>query len=192
MLDVTFDQRVGKDGLDELGGRLTGPSARRKGLLPQRRHRLGRPPGIRVGFAGEGEWKITIDAFRDLGLAFAAAMLMIYVILVAQTNSFVVPDGRDAGDPADGAGRDAGLLAAQPGLSGQTVGGFTADPVFFTATAMIGMIALADRHPTDRPGRLHPPVGGEGPVAVRRHHGEPRRPAPADPPTASAAMLRAS
>ena len=49
------------------------------------------PEGTRVEFAGEGEWKITIDVFRDLGLAFGAAMLMIYVILVAQTNSFVVP-----------------------------------------------------------------------------------------------------
>ena len=43
------------------------------------------PEGTRVEFAGEGEWKITIDVFRDLGLAFGAAMLMIYVILVAQT-----------------------------------------------------------------------------------------------------------
>ena len=49
------------------------------------------PRESRVEFAGEGEWKITIDVFRDLGLAFGAAMLMIYVILVAQTDSFVVP-----------------------------------------------------------------------------------------------------
>ena len=34
---------------------------------------------------------ITLDVFRDLGLAFAAAMVMIYIILVAQTGSFVVP-----------------------------------------------------------------------------------------------------
>ena len=49
------------------------------------------PEGIRVAFAGEGEWKITLDVFRDLGLAFGAAMLMIYVILVMQTGSFLVP-----------------------------------------------------------------------------------------------------
>src|SRR5262249_39874807 len=49
------------------------------------------PAGVRIGFGGEGEWKITLDVFRDLGLAFAAAMLMIYVILVMQTGSFVIP-----------------------------------------------------------------------------------------------------
>ena len=42
-------------------------------------------PGYSVDLAGEGEWKITVDVFRDLGLAFAAALLMIYVLLVAQT-----------------------------------------------------------------------------------------------------------
>ncbi len=31
------------------------------------------PPGTRVDWRGEGEWKITLDVFRDLGLAFAAA-----------------------------------------------------------------------------------------------------------------------
>jgi multidrug efflux pump subunit AcrB len=99
------------------------------------------PGGTRVEFAGEGEWKITIDVFRDLGLAFGAAMLMIYVILVAQTNSFVVPLVVMLAIPLT-------VLGVMPGfwllnrLFGQTVGGF-ADPVFFTATAMIGMIALA-------------------------------------------------
>jgi multidrug efflux pump subunit AcrB len=97
--------------------------------------------GIRVDFAGEGEWKITLDVFRDLGLAFAAAMLMIYVILVAQTGSFVLPLIVMLAIPLT-------VLGVMPGfwllnqLSGQTVGGY-ADPVFFTATAMIGMIALA-------------------------------------------------
>ena len=99
------------------------------------------PEGTRVEFAGEGEWKITIDVFRDLGLAFGAAMLMIYVILVAQTNSFVVPLVVMMAIPLT-------VLGVMPGfwllnrMFGQTVGGY-ADPVFFTATAMIGMIALA-------------------------------------------------
>lgn len=47
--------------------------------------------GMEITFAGEGEWKITLDVFRDLGLAFGAAMLMIYIILVAQMGSFLVP-----------------------------------------------------------------------------------------------------
>ena len=36
---------------------------------------------------GEGEWKITLDVFRDLGLAFGAALLGIYMLLVYQTGS---------------------------------------------------------------------------------------------------------
>lgn len=99
------------------------------------------PNGIRVDFAGEGEWKITLDIFRDLGLAFGAAMLMIYVILVAQTKSFVIPIIVMMAIPLT-------LLGVMPGfyllnqMAGQNVGGYT-DPIYFTATAMIGMIALA-------------------------------------------------
>ena len=40
---------------------------------------------------GEGEWKITVDVFRDLGLAFVAALLAIYVLLVVETRSFAMP-----------------------------------------------------------------------------------------------------
>ncbi len=99
------------------------------------------PEGIRVGFSGEGEWKITLDVFRDLGLAFAAAMVMIYVILVMQTGSFLIPLVVMLAIPLT-------ILGVMPGfwllndLNGQVVGGH-ADPVLFTATAMIGMIALA-------------------------------------------------
>jgi multidrug efflux pump subunit AcrB len=99
------------------------------------------PRGIRVDFAGEGEWKITLDVFRDLGLAFGAAMLMIYVILVAQTGSFVIPIIVMMAIPLT-------VLGVMPGfyllnaVADQNVGGY-ADPIYFTATAMIGMIALA-------------------------------------------------
>ncbi len=99
------------------------------------------PDGVRLEFAGEGEWKITLDVFRDLGLAFAAALLMIYVILVAQTGSFLIPVVVMLAIPLT-------VLGVMPGFyllnvaAGQTVGGY-ADPIYFTATAMIGMIALA-------------------------------------------------
>ncbi len=49
------------------------------------------PHGFTVDFAGEGEWKITLDVFRDLGLAFGAAMIAIYILLVAQMGSFIIP-----------------------------------------------------------------------------------------------------
>ena len=97
--------------------------------------------GIRVRFSGEGEWKITLDVFRDLGLAFGAALVMIYIILVAQTRSFAIPVIVMLAIPLT-------LLGVMPGfwllnaMMSSPVGGYE-DPVFFTATAMIGMIALS-------------------------------------------------
>jgi multidrug efflux pump subunit AcrB len=101
----------------------------------------GVPAGFTVDFAGEGEWKITLDVFRDLGLAFGAAMIAIYVLLVAQTGSFAIPLVVMLAIPLT-------ILGVMPGfwllniLSAQQVGGFL-DAVYFTATGMIGMIALA-------------------------------------------------
>lgn len=99
------------------------------------------PEDIAITFAGEGEWKITLDVFRDLGLAFAAAMLMIYIILVAQTGSFTVPVIVMLAIPLTALGVMPGFYMLSV-LFSQPVGGFP-DPVFFTATAMIGMIALS-------------------------------------------------
>ncbi len=98
------------------------------------------PAGIRTEWAGEGEWDITIRVFRDLGLAFGAAMIGIYILLVIQTGSFVMPLVMMTSIPLTAIGIIPGfwllnLVADVP------VGGF-ATPVFFTATAMIGMIAL--------------------------------------------------
>jgi multidrug efflux pump subunit AcrB len=101
----------------------------------------GLPAGIRIDFAGEGEWKITLDVFRDLGLAFGAAMIGIYVLLVAQTGSFTIPLVVMLAIPLT-------VLGVMPGFwllnatGAQVVGGYL-NPVYFTATGMIGMIALA-------------------------------------------------
>jgi multidrug efflux pump subunit AcrB len=97
--------------------------------------------GTTVVWSGEGEWKITLDVFRDLGLAFAAALVMIYVLLVAQTGSFVIPAVVMLAIPLTMVGIMPGfwLLGA---LTGGSAGQY-ADPAFFTATAMIGMIALS-------------------------------------------------
>jgi multidrug efflux pump subunit AcrB len=48
-------------------------------------------PGYRVNYAGEGEWKITVQVFRDLGIAFAGALIGIYILLVLQTSSYTMP-----------------------------------------------------------------------------------------------------
>lgn len=97
--------------------------------------------GTTVTFAGEGEWKITLDVFRDLGLAFGAAMLMIYIILVAQMGSFLVPIVVMLAIPLTALGVMPGFYLLNAMMS-QSVGGYP-DPVYFTATAMIGMIALS-------------------------------------------------
>lgn len=97
-------------------------------------------PGIFVDWRGEGEWKLTLDVFRDMGLAFAVALAGIYVLLILQTGSMLLPLLIMAAIPLT-------LLGIMPGfwllnlIQTHSVGGF-ANPVFFTATSMIGMIAL--------------------------------------------------
>ncbi|WP_031432875.1 efflux RND transporter permease subunit [Methylomarinum vadi] len=98
------------------------------------------PAGYHAELAGEGEWKITVDVFRDLGLAFGAAMVMIYVLLVGQTGSLGIPLIMMIAIPLT-------VIGIMPGfwfinLFTEPVGDY-ANPVYFTATAMIGMIALA-------------------------------------------------
>jgi multidrug efflux pump subunit AcrB len=99
------------------------------------------PAGTRVVWNGEGEWKITLDVFRDLGLAFAAALVGIYLLLVYQTGSYAMPLILMISIPLT-------LIGIMPGfwllnaLGAGEVAGYP-NPVFLTATAMIGMIALA-------------------------------------------------
>ncbi len=98
------------------------------------------PRGTRVEWAGEGEWQITLEVFRDMGLAFAAAMLGIYLLLVAQTNSFFMPLLVLLAVPLTLIGIVPGFWLMNVFLT-QPIGPYH-NPVFFTATSMIGMIAL--------------------------------------------------
>jgi len=98
------------------------------------------PKGYHAEMAGEGEWKITVDVFRDLGLAFGAALVMIYILLVAQTGSLGIPLIMMIAIPLT-------IIGIMPGfwsinLFTEPVAAY-ANPIYFTATAMIGMIALA-------------------------------------------------
>ena len=103
------------------------------------RHPL--PEGFEVAWRGEGEWGITVDVFRDLGIAFFVALMGIYVLLVAQTRSLLIPAIIMISIPLT-------MIGIMPGfyllnlVMNQPVAGY-ASPVFFTATGMIGMIALA-------------------------------------------------
>ena len=99
------------------------------------------PHGIRAAWKGEGEWQITLDVFRDLGLAFGAALVAIYVLLVMQTGSFGLPVLVMLSIPL-------GMVGVLPGfwllnlVANKEIGGYS-DPVWFTATGMIGIIALS-------------------------------------------------
>ncbi|RMH01701.1 MAG: efflux RND transporter permease subunit, partial [Planctomycetota bacterium] len=98
------------------------------------------PAGYRVEWAGEGEWEITVRVFRDLGLAFGAAMVFIYLLLVVETVSLVLPLLVMMAIPLTAIGIMPGFWLLNRLFAGE-VGGYQ-DSVFFTATAMIGMIAL--------------------------------------------------
>ena len=98
-------------------------------------------PGYRVNYAGEGEWKITVQVFRDLGIAFAGALIGIYILLVLQTSSYTMPLVIMVAIPLTMIGVMPGFALLNLFFAGMVKG--YADPIYFTATAMIGMIALA-------------------------------------------------
>jgi len=99
----------------------------------------GAQPMVRLGLAHpentenlimkwDGEWHITLEVFRDLGLAFAAVLVLIFVLVVGWFESFMVPFVILVPIPLS----LIGIIPAH-GLLG----------AFFTATSMIGFIAGA-------------------------------------------------
>jgi multidrug efflux pump subunit AcrB len=143
-VETTEDQPIYHKNLERVVyvfGEMAGRAPAEAVLDMQKRLRENPPPeGIEVEWAGEGEWKITLDVFRDLGIAYMAAMMGIYILLVIQMNSFFMPLLIMIAIPLT-------LIGIMPGfwlfnlLFTNPVGGFD-NPVFFTATSMIGMIAL--------------------------------------------------
>jgi len=76
----------------------------------------------------DGEWQVTYEVFRDLGLAFAGALVLIYLLIVAWFGSLSTP---------------LVMMAAIPLTLIGIIPGHLVFGAFFTATSMIGMIALA-------------------------------------------------
>ncbi len=76
----------------------------------------------------DGEWQVTFETFRDMGIAYGVGLILIYLLVVAQFKSYVVPLIIMAPIPLT-------IVGVMPGhaLFGSQ----------FTATSMIGMIALA-------------------------------------------------
>ena len=82
----------------------------------------------RYSMKWDGEWHITVEVFRDLGLAFAAVLVLIYVLVVGWFKSFKTPLVIMAPIPLT----LVGILPAHAAMG-----------AFFTATSMIGFIAGA-------------------------------------------------
>lgn len=76
----------------------------------------------------DGEWQITYEVFRDLGIAFAVVLVIIYMLIIGWFQDFKVPLVM--------------MIAIPLSLVGIIVGHWIFG-AFFTATSMIGMIALA-------------------------------------------------
>ncbi|MGC8602812.1 MAG: efflux RND transporter permease subunit [Desulfomonilaceae bacterium] len=99
------------------------------------------PSGVSVKWWDEGEMRLTINIFRDLGIGFAGALLMIYIVLCYQTGSFLLPVVVMLAIPLM-------VIGVLPGfwllnlIGTFPVGGFP-DPFFFSSPAMIGVIALS-------------------------------------------------
>ncbi|WP_395687520.1 efflux RND transporter permease subunit [Caenimonas koreensis] len=76
----------------------------------------------------DGEWQVTYETFRDMGAAYAVGLVLIYLLVVAQFGSYLVP-----------------LIIMAP-IPLTIIGVMPSHALFgaqFTATSMIGMIALA-------------------------------------------------
>ena len=86
------------------------------------------------GFEWAGEWTVTYETFRDMGAAFAVALLLIYMLVVGMFGNFLVPAIIMAPIPLT-------LLGIVPGHWLITL--LTGENAYFTATSMIGFIALA-------------------------------------------------
>jgi multidrug efflux pump subunit AcrB len=87
-----------------------------------------RDPYASYAIKWDGEWQVTYETFRDMGAAYAVGLILIYLLVVAQFKSYLVPLIIMAPIPLT-------IIGVMPGhaLLGQQ----------FTATSMIGMIALA-------------------------------------------------
>ena len=84
--------------------------------------------GLEPAIKWDGEWHITLEVFRDLGLAFGAVLILIYILMVGWFGSFLTPVIVMAAIPFS----LIGILPAHGAMG-----------VFFSATSMIGFMAGA-------------------------------------------------
>jgi multidrug efflux pump subunit AcrB len=109
-------------------GRIAGKELAEGGALGEYFIRQPSDPYREYALKWDGEWQVTYETFRDMGLAYAVGLILIYLLVVAEFRSYLTPLVIMAPIPLT-------VIGVMPGhaLLGAN----------FTATSMIGMIALA-------------------------------------------------
>jgi multidrug efflux pump subunit AcrB len=113
-------------GMFDIAGQITDQSAAYRDL--EQRYISQPDDTYRFSLKWDGEWQITYESFRDMGIAYSVGLILIYLLVVAQFRSYLLPLIIMAPIPLT-------IIGVMPGhaLLGAK----------FTATSMIGMIALA-------------------------------------------------
>jgi multidrug efflux pump subunit AcrB len=111
-----------------INGKTSGMSLDQGGQLESYYFNQPGDPYSSYALKWDGEWQVTFETFRDMGIAYGVGLLLIYLLVVAQFKSYTVPLVIMAPIPLT-------IIGVMPGhaLLGSQ----------FTATSMIGMIALA-------------------------------------------------
>ena len=115
-------------GMFDIRARLNNMALSEGGKLGENFIRQPEDPYAQFSIKWDGEWQVTYETFRDMGIAYGVGLILIYLLVVAQFKSYVVPLVIMAPIPLT-------IIGVMPGhalLGAQ-----------FTATSMIGMIALA-------------------------------------------------
>jgi multidrug efflux pump subunit AcrB len=109
-------------------GKVAGAAHEEGGALGEYFVRQPSDPYRQFAIKWDGEWQVTYETFRDMGLAYGVGLVLIYLLVVAQFRSYLTPLVIMAPIPLT-------VIGVMPGhaLLGAN----------FTATSMIGMIALA-------------------------------------------------
>ena len=115
-------------GMFDIRDKLAGVSLPQGGTLGEYFFKQPKDPYAQYSIKWDGEWQVTYETFRDMGAAYAVGLILIYLLVVAQFKSYLVPLIIMAPIPLT-------IIGVMPGhaLFGAQ----------YTATSMIGMIALA-------------------------------------------------
>ena len=115
-------------GMFDINGKVSGMELEQGGKLEGYFFKQPSDPYAGYALKWDGEWQVTFETFRDMGIAYGVGLILIYLLVVAQFKSYLVPLIIMAPIPLT-------IIGVMPGhalLGAQ-----------YTATSMIGMIALA-------------------------------------------------